>query len=32
MTLAVRLSAGFLIAAGLAFVATPYAIRLATRL
>src|SRR5438552_2154516 len=32
MTLAVRLSVGFLLAASLAFVATPYAIRLAGRL
>src|SRR6476620_8746479 len=32
MTLAVRLSVGFILAAGLAFLATPYAIRLAARL
>src|SRR6476620_11857795 len=32
MALAVRLSVGFLVASGLAFVATPYAIRLAGRL
>src|SRR6476646_6443651 len=32
MTLAARLSAGFILASGLAFIATPYAIRLACRL
>lgn len=32
MTLAARLSAGFIVAAGLAFLATPWAIRLAGRL